>query len=178
MPFNSDMIKHIFSVPLCIYFNCLHPHSLMLEVGHSGGEVKALHVPAFLFCILLVFHTTESLFFMSLLKHTVSCLFLCSFWKTKTKQILSFSQKLCKHDQQLISRDTWLWVSSQQTPQSSAQERHKRSAEVNSLRRLVLVVHLNFCHLLKSLYPCNFEVQPEEGFEKACNLPRHDQAED
>ena len=46
----------------------------------------------------------------------------------------------------------------------------QEKAEVNPSQSL-LAVDLIFSHLLKSLYPCNFEVRPAKGFEKACNLP-------
>lgn len=46
----------------------------------------------------------------------------------------------------------------------------QEKAEANPSPSL-LAVDLIFSHLLKSLHPCNFEVQPAKGFEKAHNLP-------
>lgn len=90
------------------------------------------------------------------------------FWQNKTNSQPD-PTGLCVHHHPLM-RDLFFLL----RPQRSAQERHKKKQKKKGETPIALY-RLRwtsfFSHLLKSLYPWNFEVQPAKGFEKACNLP-------
>lgn len=92
------------------------------------------------------------------------------FWQNKTKQIHSWTQQASVYiTTHWCKTFSFSWDHKDQLRNGTRKSKKKKGETPIALYRLRWTSF--FSHLLKSLYPWNFEVQPAKGFEKACNLP-------